>query len=130
MSAAEREILALEARRQAALVAADLAALDDIYDDDLIHVHATGLTHDKAGLIEHVRRNRHYIGFERGALRVRVFGDVAILTGPLINHMRNAATGQTRVMRAVATQVARRTPEGWRFLSFHTCVDSTNRVEP
>ena len=123
-SAVEQEILALETRRQAALVAADLEALGEIYDDDLVHVHATGLTHDKAGLIEHVRRNHHYIAFERGPLRVRIGGDIAILTGPLINHMRNAATGETRIMRAVATQVLRRAPSGWRFLSFHTCVDT------
>jgi ketosteroid isomerase-like protein len=121
----EAEILALEARRHAALAAVDLAELDAIFDDDLVHVHATGLTHDKPSLIDHVSRNRHYIGFERGPLNVRILGDVAIVTGPLINRMRGEHPGAERVMRAVATQVVRRTPAGWRFLSFHTCVDRT-----
>ena len=125
-AADEAAIRALEARRHAALVAVDLSELDAIFDDDLVHVHTNGLSQTKSELLEHVSKNRHYLAFERGPLTFRGLGDLAIVTGSLTNHMRGEIPDTPRMMRAVATQVVRRTPEGrWRFLSFHSCVDRT-----
>jgi uncharacterized protein DUF4440 len=113
------ELLAVERRRQQALVDVDLDTLDEILDESLVHIHAPGLTHDKAQLLEHTALRRAYLEISRGELVVRLFGDdVAVITGPITNRLRTAGGGE-RVLAGVATQVLHRDAAGtWRFVSF------------
>ena len=112
------ELLAVESRRQQALIDGDLATLDEIFDDSLVHVHAPGVTHTKAQLLEHTQARRAYLEITRGELNVRTAGDVAVITGELVNRMR-AANGGERSISGVVTQVLVRGADGrWRFVSF------------
>lgn len=112
------EILAVEERRQAALVAVDLATLAELFDDSLVHIHAAGIRHTKAMLLEHTEVRRPYLEITRGDLEVRVFGEVAVMTGELTNRMR-APGGGERTLSGWVTQVLRRSDDGaWRFVSF------------
>ncbi len=112
------EILAVEKRRQQALVDVDVPALEDLFDDSLVHIHAPGLTHTKAQLIEHTTTRRAYLEITRGDLNIRVFGDTAVITGAISNRMRAAAGGE-RTLSGEATQVLHRGADGfWRFVSF------------
>lgn len=111
-------LLELEDRRQRALIAVDLDELDDLLADDLVHIHAPGIAHDKAQLLEHTATRRAYLQIERGPLTVRVYGDTAVLTGQIRNRLRTAEGGE-RTLGGVATQVAVRSADGrWRFVSF------------
>jgi ketosteroid isomerase-like protein len=111
---------AVERRRQQALVEADLATLDEIFDDTLVYTHAHGITHTKAQLLAHTADRRPYLGISRGDLLVRLAGDVAVVTGPLTNRLRTP-DGGTRTIAGVATQVLHRGSAGaWRFISFQT----------
>ncbi|MGC3992819.1 MAG: nuclear transport factor 2 family protein [Propionicimonas sp.] len=117
-AATRADLLAVEQRRQQALVAVDLDVLADLYDDSIVHIHAPGLTHDKTQLLEHVATRRPYLGTTRGELNIRVVGDVAIMTGPLVNRLRSPDGGE-RTVGGMVTQVLRRCDDGkWRFLSF------------
>jgi len=117
------QILAVEERRCAALIAHDLDVLDDLYDDSLIHTHAPGLTHDKAQLMDHVAGRRAYLAITRGPLTIRLIGDVAIVTGRIDNLLRSPDGGQRRVV-GQAIQVLRRCPDSaWRFVSFQMTPD-------
>jgi ketosteroid isomerase-like protein len=108
----------MERRRRHALVAADLEALDDMFDETLVHTHAHGITHSKAELLEHTAKRRPYLDITRGELLVRLIGDVAVVTGPLTNLLRTPDGGE-RTLAGVATQVLRRDESGgWRFVSF------------
>ena len=80
-------ILDVEESRQRALLEVDLDTLRDLYDDSLIHTHAPGLTHTKAQLLEHIATRAPYKGATRGELTIRVIGDIAIMTGRLINRL-------------------------------------------
>lgn len=114
----EAEILAVEKRRQDALVTGDLDALDALFEDSLIHIHAPGLVHTKALLLEHVGVRRAYIEITRQGLLVRVFGDTAVITGGIVNRM-HAPGGGERIVDGVVTQVLHRFDDGqWRFVSF------------
>ncbi|WP_167132568.1 YybH family protein [Paramicrobacterium chengjingii] len=117
--AATREaILAVEARRQRALIDVDAVELDDLYEESLVHIHAPGLTHDKAQLIEHTLTRRAYVEMNRGDLNIRTAGDVAVMTGELVNRLRNP-DGSERIVAGAVTQVLRRGDDGrWRFVSF------------
>jgi uncharacterized protein (TIGR02246 family) len=120
-------IAALEQRRQAALIAVDLAALDELFADDLIHVHSTGLMHDKAALLRHIERKRGFVAIERGPLVIRIVGDVAVMTGPLINTMRAPDGEGETTMHAFVTQVLRRFETGWRFTHFHLTITQDSK---
>jgi ketosteroid isomerase-like protein len=122
-AATRAELLAVEERRRQALIDVDLPVLDDLYDDTLVHIHAPGLTHTKAQLLEHVETHRAYLDMVRGELTVRLAGDVAVVTGRLTNRMR-APGGGERVLGGVATQVLCRCDDGaWRFISFQMTPD-------
>ncbi|MBL0888343.1 nuclear transport factor 2 family protein [Myceligenerans indicum] len=120
------EILAVEAERHRALVDVDVTALDVLLDDSLVHVHAPGLVHTKAQFLEHVATRRAFLRVERGALNIRVTGDVAVVVGPITNHLRTPDGGE-RTQQGVVTQVLVRSGGSggsddaappWRFISF------------
>ncbi|WP_306233971.1 DUF4440 domain-containing protein [Agrococcus beijingensis] len=111
---------AVEERRLQALLEGDLDTLDDLFDASLVHIHAPGLSHTKQQLLEHVAMRRPYLGTSRGELTIRLVGDVAIMTGELVNRLRTKEGGE-RTLGGVATQVLVRADDaalGWRFLSF------------
>jgi ketosteroid isomerase-like protein len=112
------EIQAVERRRRKALIDVDLDTLDELFDDTLVHIHAPGLTHNKAQVLEHTATRRAYLDITRGELLIRLVGDVAVITGPITNRLRTAGGGE-RTLAGVATQVLRRDDSGgWRFISF------------
>lgn len=111
---------AVEEARLRALQDGDLVTLDELFDETLVHIHAPGLTHSKTQLLEHVATRRPYLGTTRGELNIRVVGDVAIMTGDLVNRLRTKEGGE-RTLGGVATQVLLRVENsalGWRFVSF------------
>jgi ketosteroid isomerase-like protein len=117
------EILAVEAQRQQALLDVDLVTLDAIYDETLVHIHAPGVAHTKAQLLEHVATRQAYLDMERGELTIRLVGDVAIMTGRLTNRL-GSEDGTERVVGGMVTQVLRRCEDGkWRFVSFQMTPD-------
>ncbi|MFJ7241776.1 nuclear transport factor 2 family protein [Streptomyces olivaceus] len=117
------QILAVEGRRREALLAVDIAVLDDLYDDSLVHTHAPGLTHNKAQLLDHVASRKAYLDIARGPLTIRVIGDVAIVTGRITNRL-DSPDGTERVMRGQVIQVLRRCEDdAWRFISFQMTPD-------
>lgn len=120
--ATKAEILAVEERRQAALLAVDLGTLADLYDDTIVHVHAPGLTHDKTQFLNHVATRQAYLATTREDVTVRLVGDVAIMTGRLMNRLRSPDGGER--VGGIVTQVLRRCEDGqWRFLSFQMTPD-------
>lgn len=112
-----QHILDLEQRRQQALVAVDLATLDALFDDDLVHVHSVGLVHGKTELLAHIAQKRGFAAIERGELKLLGNDELAVLSGPIINHLRNR-DGEITLMHGFVTQVLRRTAQGWRFTHF------------
>lgn len=113
------QLLAAEERRQRALIAVDLDTLAELFDDSLVHIHAPGVVHTKAMLLEHTATRQAYLEITRGELNIRQFGDIAIMTGSITNRMR-APGGGERTLSGEVTQVLRRDESGaWRFVSFH-----------
>jgi len=104
----------LEARRCAAISAGATATLETLLSDDYVHVHMTGHVDDRAGHLRAISGRPRRA--ERGELTVRAYGDLAVITGELTNHMTNAA-GEPAATRAYCHQVAVRSADGWRFVS-------------
>jgi hypothetical protein len=108
-------VLDLEARRCAAIGSADFAALGEILADDYLHVFGTGPTTDKPGYIARIKAGPRVP--ERSNLRVRFYGDTAVVTGDMVNNI-NMPGEPTRVVQAFCTQVAAKKNGRWQFVSF------------
>jgi undecaprenyl pyrophosphate synthase len=108
-------LIALETRRCEAIGAGDLDALADVLGDDYLHVLAPGKVVNKPQYIEMIRNGPRKPG--RGSLHVRVYGEAAVLTGDLDNHI-GAPEAVRRVIPAYCTQVAVKRDGRWQFVSY------------
>lgn len=80
--AVEQDILALEARRYAAMTAGDTAALEPLLHDALVYTHSSALVDDKRSYLAGIASGKfRYKGIERAEERVHVYGDAALVTG-------------------------------------------------
>lgn len=123
-AATRAEILAVEDRRQQALLDVDAAALAELMDDALVHIHAPGLMQSKEQLLEHLVTRAAYHGMQRDEPRIRLIGDdVAVMTGRLTNRL-GSPDGSERIVAGPVTQVLARGVDGaWRFVSFQMTPD-------
>jgi ketosteroid isomerase-like protein len=116
---------ALEERRCAAISAGDVGALRAMLSDDYVHVHMTGQVDDRSGHLKAIAERPRRT--ERGELLVRVYGDLAVLTGELANHTLGP-DGEARTVRAYCQQVAVRQAGAWRFVSVQLTPLATRRA--
>ncbi|MBB6125241.1 nuclear transport factor 2 family protein [Sphingobium subterraneum] len=114
-----RDIIRLEEQRVAALLHKDMAGLRDMLSDDLIHIHGTGRIEDKAAYLKSVEERLIFKAISRHDLTVRIFGDIAIMTGPIDQTLHYRDSDQVNEMRAVTTQIWRAEEDRWRLVSFH-----------
>ncbi|HLG89353.1 MAG TPA: nuclear transport factor 2 family protein [Alphaproteobacteria bacterium] len=112
------EILRLDEQRRAALIAGDFATLDRLLADDLVHVHGTGLPDGKAHYFRDLRESFEFVAITRGETRVRLHGEAAIVTGPMIHKVRLKADGKLVEMAAYGTQIWERRSDGWRLVFY------------
>ena len=108
------ELLRLEQERCRAISNRDWATLEGLIVDDYTHTHATGRIEDKATYLEGVKSRPRKT--TRGALKVRVYGDSAIITGPMTNHLESSSG--TTLMETVATETWVRHGGGWKLAAF------------
>lgn len=115
MSNDQDAVLDLERRRCAAIGSGDLASLRDCLADDYLHVGGAGSTSDKEAYVKTIANGPR--APERSNLKVRVYGDAAVLTGDLLNKI--GAPGEpVKTVETFATQIAIRKDGKWRFVSF------------
>lgn len=113
------EILRLDDKRRAALLAADFAALDEIFTDDLTHVHASGRVDTKQSLFEGMRNEFDFLEIIRHSLQIRCGDNVTIMTTHMTHKMLLKATGATLDLALMITQVWVPVAHGWKQAAFH-----------
>lgn len=89
----------------------DWPALDALLSDDLTHTHMNGRVDNKQALLASIKRRPRTL--RRGALTVRAYGEIAIMTGP-----QYLSFGSPEIENQV-TQVWQRSDGRWRLLAFH-----------
>ncbi len=81
-SALQDEVMKAEDARNQALPKGDVAALEQIYADDLVYTNATGaLLTKKQHLAELKGRALHFTSFKHDDVQVTVHGNTGIVTG-------------------------------------------------
>ncbi|PLR34727.1 nuclear transport factor 2 family protein [Chimaeribacter californicus] len=110
------ELLEFERQRQQALTQPDLVLLEKLLAEDLVHVHSTGMVHNKQQFLKHIERMGGFIAISRETPDIRLEGGFAILTGKTRNTIRLLETGEENVRCGFSTLVLRRTPQSWQIL--------------
>lgn len=118
--ASEKEILVFEDKRYAAMIAKDEKALAELFADDLIYVHSSGLVDTKASYIAAIRSGKFdYRKCERFEEKVRVYGDTALVTGRAV--FEAVVEGTAKTLRLRYLNVWTRTAAGWKFVGWQSC---------
>lgn len=113
-------LLTLEQRRCEALAGGDLETLGQLLSRDLLHIHTRGNADNYESYLEYMRSFLEILKVERGELRVRLYGDAAVMTGSQANTAR-LRNGDPQIMRveSKAIQVWARESDGhWRLTTF------------
>jgi ketosteroid isomerase-like protein len=113
-------VLAAERSRCAAFVARDAQALAATLHDDVVYVHATGVCHDRDGLLAFVTAGPRFLRVELLPSCVELRGDVAIVTGTLALTLQRAADGPAINACSWASAVWLRDAQGWRLRLFQS----------
>jgi len=116
---AQHAVLAAEALRRKALIDDDTAQVEQLFADDLVYVHTSGLIHDKAQYLAYAANVVRYLDVTRDQLQVRVYGDMAVMTGFQVNTLCKRADEIAVRGEGFVTQVWVKNPQGWQIASFH-----------
>lgn len=91
-SSDEAAVRAVEDRRITALVEDDFATLDAIFADDLHYTHSSTVVDDKTSFMAALRTGKtKYETIEREPVRVRIYGDTALITGTAVVGLKGRA---------------------------------------
>jgi ketosteroid isomerase-like protein len=108
-------LAAMESWKQAVLKK-DAAALDKLLHPDLTYSHSDGRTQTKADILG-AMANTESIQF--GDLSVRVYGNTALVKGPM-EIVSKAADGSTTKLSLSVLQVWLKGPQGWQLVARHS----------
>jgi ketosteroid isomerase-like protein len=112
-------IRAAEAQRIAAITNRDHELLSDTLSDELDYMHSTGLREGKEDFIKTTIGGTPRV-MKRGDLDVRLFGDIALVTGEYQVHVQpELGFPEGRKVRASGLSVWRREDGTWRLYAHH-----------
>ena len=121
----EKEILALEDKRCAAMCGGDFAALEAMFHDELLYTYSSGVTDAKATWLASLRSGkRKYKSVACSDRKVRLVGDTALVTGRAA--IEAEINGQPRSLRLVFLNAWTKTPKGWRFIAWQSTPQPTS----
>ena len=113
------EIIALENRRIEAMIKQDTHALGEILADDLSYVHSTARVETKAEFIAALTSGKtRYQSIDREDVKVRQFGDTAVVTGLAKFHVN--ANGNDIKFQVRFTDVYAKRDGVWRMVAWQS----------
>ena len=115
----DKEILGLEEKRFAAMVERDFAKLEALVHDQLQYTHSSGVTDGKASWLESMKSGKvKYKTAKCSEQKVRIFGDVALITGRAL--IEADIAGQAKTLKLLFLNAWTRTPQGWKFVAWQS----------
>ena len=116
----EKEMLALEDKRFAAMVARDFAALQNLVHDELLYTHSSGVTDTKGSWLDSMESGKvKYKSAATSERQVKFFGDTALIRGKAA--IEAEIGGQPRSLKLLFLNAWVRTPQGWKFAAWQSC---------
>jgi ketosteroid isomerase-like protein len=99
----EQSVRQAERDRFAAMVKADVAALDKMLGADLTYTHGDGRVIDKAAFLSDFKTGAFkYVSIDPGDMKVRIYGETAVVTGGAgMSVVNNGAPAQIKIRYTV-----------------------------
>ena len=120
----DKEILALEDERYAAMCSGDFAALEAMLHDELLYTYSSGLTDTKDTCLASLRSGkRKYKTAACSDRKVRLAGDTALVTGRAA--IEAEINGRPRSLKLVFLNAWTKTPSGWKFIAYQSTPQPT-----
>jgi hypothetical protein len=116
----EKEILGLEDKRFAAMLAKDFGALERMVHEELLYTHSSGITDTKASWLDSMKSGKvKYKSASCSERRVRVLNEVALVNGRA--HIEADIGGEPRTLKLLFLNAWAKTPQGWKFVAWQSC---------
>lgn len=113
------EIEALDARREKAVIACDMATLKEILGEDLIYVHSSGMAESRDLYLSRVAEGFYvYRGFEVLARQFRFFGDTVLVNADI--KIDVVARGNPKLLMSRVCQAWTRRDGRWQLVTWHS----------
>lgn len=117
--ATSEEILKLEKARCDAMTGADVAALTNLFADDMVWIHASAKVDSKAGVLNTIGSGKtKYLEIDCSEQNVRFYGDMAIVGG--IADMKLNIGGEIRSLKNRFTINWRKNSGGWQVVNWQS----------
>lgn len=111
------DALQAEDARYEAQIDCDFDALDTLLGKDLVYIHSSTVQDTKASFIESLRSGKvSYHSMERSNTKVRIFGNVAIITGKGVFEV--TARGRDKTLNLLFHSVWVKRESGLQFVSW------------
>lgn len=113
-------LLAREQQRCLALANGDFELLGDVLSRDLLHTHTRGNSDGYDSYLVYMQSTLELLNVERGELRIRQYGDAAVMTGIQVNTARlRGGDGTVMRIESKVVQVWAKEADGqWRVTVF------------
>jgi len=113
------EIRRLEERRCRATVERDFAALDELFDEELVYTHSSSARESKAEYVGAIRARKYdYKKIDRPDQKVSAWGDAAMIVGRM--EIDIEIGGQPKHVSSAYTGVWRRNGGRWRMVALQS----------
>lgn len=113
------QVAECSAARMKALMDGDIERLSMLLSDELRYVHATGVSHDRAGYLQFFRERLKFLDVRLESRVVKEFGAIAIVTGLLNQCVVRAGESAPVTLSSWAIEVWKHT-DGWRLVDFQS----------
>ena len=102
-----------------AMIEEDTETLDDFLADDLTYTHTNGLSETKSGFLATVKsRSIDYVAMVPRNVEVRVYGDVAVMTG--LADVQGDVGERTFKFTLRFLDVSRRVDDNWQLVAWQS----------
>jgi ketosteroid isomerase-like protein len=111
----EKEIMAALNVYKQAIIKKDATALQKVLSDDLVYTHSSNLHQDRAALIESLKGNAVTEDIDFKDLKVRVYGNTAVVVGDVDFHMNTGGTESVNHLNVLHVLV--KGAQGWQLVA-------------
>lgn len=114
------EIRALETKRYAAMLARDIKTLDDMFHEELLYTHSSGVVDTKSTYLAAIASGAtRYLSARRRDERIRIVADTAFITGQA--DLDVEIGGEKKALKIRFLNAWVKTPAGWKFIAWQSC---------
>lgn len=113
----ELDVRTADDARNRAMIEADYDALESLLGEELVYTHGNATSDDKPGYMTNLRSGKvRYLSVQRDNVKVKVYGNAAIMHGKVVLHTRR--DGAERTLHNAFMNVWVKGSGGWQMVAW------------